>query len=352
MEDAFNTHASTTYRISYPPHTCILPPIKFHQLPAIQLRDKPKLAPREFPISPAGPSRGWEKGTGQVLLPDIKSFIDKPIVRDPPPQKKVINPPPEKPKPRQKADRQPKADNHEPDDPLQRLAEPLPPVVLRCTDGYPEKIEEGWVEELCRSYHWKTSSKEAAKEGCLRVPELKPPLTTMEPRSDFLSYRSMRYDSRQLPWQRVAPVWDRVQERPHVGCNVTSRLIGGGAVKATTENAKQSASKKKEDIALDDKILQLVREEKVPSMFVRKCPGYAGYVPRSPLRVSMETASIFPDQRTMSTMKSSYRTFPTREYAVKEFAHKGPLSRTVTLTYPYNPYNKVESRAEEIEHKW
>ena len=46
------------------------------------------------------------------------------------------------------------------------------------------------------------------------------------------------------------------------------------------------------------------------------------------------------------------RPFPAEEYTVREFAHKGPLSRTVTLTYPYNPYNKVENRAEEIENKW
>ncbi|XP_038066954.1 spermatogenesis-associated protein 48-like [Patiria miniata] len=351
MENEFNTLASTTYRISYPLRASILPPIKYHQVPAIQLRDEPKLLPREFPISPAGPSRGWEKGTGQVLLPDIKSFTDKPIVRDPPPHKITSNLPAKLQQPplqQSTADQQ-----RQLADPLQGLSEPLAPVVPRCADGYPEEVTEGWVEELCRSYHWKTSSKEAAKEGCLRVPELKPPSTTMEPPSDFFVYRPMRYDSHQLPWQRVAPVWDRLQERPHVGDNVSSRQIGTQTSpnQMAIPTAKKALPKKKENISLDERIKQLVRENKLSSMFVRTCPGYVGYVPRSPLNVSME-ASLVPDLRTMTTMKSSYRPFATKEYSMKEFAHKGPLSRTVTLTYPYNPYNKVENRAEEIEHKW
>lgn len=38
-----------------------------------------------------------------------------------------------------------------------------------------------------------------------------------------------------------------------------------------------------------------------------------------------------------------YRPLPSN--VKSRYSHKGPLSRTVTLTYPYNPYNKVESMA-------
>lgn len=57
--------------------------------------------------------------------------------------------------------------------PLKGLIEPLPPVVPLCADGYPDEVGEGWVEELCRSYHWKTTSKEASKQGCLQVSEVR-----------------------------------------------------------------------------------------------------------------------------------------------------------------------------------
>jgi len=36
------------------------------------------------------------------------------------------------------------------------------------------------------------------------------------------------------------------------------------------------------------------------------------------------------------------RRFPPQEYRELQFAHKGPLSKTVTLTYPFNPFNKLE----------
>ena len=38
----------------------------------------------------------------------------------------------------------------------------------------------------------------------------------------------------------------------------------------------------------------------------------------------------------------SYRLYPSYEYAKKDFAHKGPLSRLVTTTHPSNPFNKVD----------
>ena len=36
------------------------------------------------------------------------------------------------------------------------------------------------------------------------------------------------------------------------------------------------------------------------------------------------------------------RKFPVCEYRVLEHAHKGPFSKTVTMTHPLNPFNKVE----------
>lgn len=37
-----------------------------------------------------------------------------------------------------------------------------------------------------------------------------------------------------------------------------------------------------------------------------------------------------------------FRSFPDHEYNVLQFAHQGPFSKTVTMTHPLNPFNKVE----------
>lgn len=39
----------------------------------------------------------------------------------------------------------------------------------------------------------------------------------------------------------------------------------------------------------------------------------------------------------------SCRELPNKEYRPQNFARKGPMSKTVTLTYPFNPFNKVTS---------
>ena len=40
-------------------------------------------------------------------------------------------------------------------------------------------------------------------------------------------------------------------------------------------------------------------------------------------------------------MSFFFSKYPDEEYIPRRYARKGPLSTTVTLTYPYNPYNKV-----------
>ena len=100
----------------------------------------------------------------------------------------------------------------------------------------------------------------------------------------------------------------------------------------------------------------------------RPMPGYGGFVPRYP---------VYPENSHMcggeqidlssmcSTTRSTYRLaghninlviaaylshvnlllncrgFPKEEYRALTFGHKGSLSKTVTLTYPFNPFNKV-----------
>ena len=42
-----------------------------------------------------------------------------------------------------------------------------------------------------------------------------------------------------------------------------------------------------------------------------------------------------------------FRAFPSMAYHQLQYCHKGPLSKTVTLTYPYNPFNKIQKPVED-----
>ncbi|KAJ7374794.1 hypothetical protein OS493_005144 [Desmophyllum pertusum] len=74
--------------------------------------------------------------------------------------------------------------------------------------------------------------------------------------------------------------------------------------------------------------------------FTRPTPGYGGYVARYPVEPRPPQGSW--NEVFVNFSKLTYRSYPSYEYTMKEFAHKGPLSRLVTTTHPSNPFNKVD----------
>jgi len=82
----------------------------------------------------------------------------------------------------------------------------------------------------------------------------------------------------------------------------------------------------------------------VKHQHTRSVPGYGGFVPRhavEPKPAPMADEDCLAASM-CSTSRRTYRRFPPQEYRELQFAHKGPLSKTVTLTYPFNPFNKLE----------
>ena len=57
--------------------------------------------------------------------------------------------------------------------------------------------------------------------------------------------------------------------------------------------------------------------------------------------------NIQSPSRDVSNKIVLFRTFPSMAYHQLQYCHKGPLSRTVTLTYPYNPFNKIQKPVED-----
>ncbi|XP_063691903.1 uncharacterized protein LOC134824108 [Bolinopsis microptera] len=71
----------------------------------------------------------------------------------------------------------------------------------------------------------------------------------------------------------------------------------------------------------------------------RRLPGYAGYIPQTPV-VRRSTPTFSYDATTVNTV---HRPFPAAAHDPSHFVKSGSLSRHVTLTYPFNPFNKISN---------
>lgn len=301
----------STYRHSYQPINDgkVLPPIKFNQPPSFQLRDcGGHLAPRAFPLIPRGPhrrlyhERPLGPGLGTEDLHTERYLEAKPIVQTAPPRELVNNPP-------LLAKRRPSARKRNP----------------------PEKVIEA-VTRLCDDVTYTSTTRHATEECKLPIKKVAPPQSTFEPNSDQVRLRPQKYAACPATWQKVAAQWDNVQTRQRQDRPREQIVrLNQSRLHRTGRRPVPQASRP---------VGELVARGNLRSPFVRQCPGYAGFTPRSPVEASLDADANSSQE---SIMKLSYKALPAGEYAVQPRAHKGPLSSTVTLTYPHNPFNKIES---------
>lgn len=385
---------STTSRLCYQYKPSeIQQKFHFHQLPSIELHDESKLPQRQFPIEPAGPQRHWEPGWDQGMRCNIRYFIDKPILRSDPPQLTNTS---RKPAlhfgdsrtskrntdsapwsatlpalPRNKLSSEDLGADHPMrtggEDTSERNesesdfeAEEGEKEEERVEEDVDGDLKEGSIaglspEDITRlaiRAFWTSTTRRMTEEACLPVPKVRVPTTTLERNADLVKYRPHRYDSTPAYWQKVAPpVWDRLQQRAGIRPNMSyPSPVPGPSMQSCPmppiprPKSGRLEENKEKTIFSDSRIKDLINCERLTSTYMRQCPGYAGYRPRSPLRIPMENLHE-PNLRMMTTMRASYRprlVFP--PLGLLQSPHMGPMSRTVTLTYPYNPFNKVERR--------
>ncbi|KAH3714797.1 uncharacterized protein LOC127856224 [Dreissena polymorpha] len=185
------------------------------------------------------------------------------------------------------------------------------------------------IEQLYNKTRYSTCAQIAAREVSVPMFKLDPPTTTREKAPDMVRPRGQRYESRPEEWQD-AVLWDRLQSRPETNARPRSgsrqRLL--------------HIRKNKEEIPLEvlDKIRDHVRTDNLASVFVKKCPGYLGYTPMCPPETRLDDRKSPPEMT--SLMRASYRRFPDNIYEREKYARQGPFSKTVTLTFPFNPFNK------------
>ncbi|XP_066289052.1 uncharacterized protein [Branchiostoma lanceolatum] len=170
---------------------------------------------------------------------------------------------------------------------------------------------------------WTTTYKQAGQGSSIAQPQGCPPTTTFEEHADWVKYRPYRHEIKCINWQNLTGIWDPKQLRRRTGETETpDRCHGGG-----------------NDHAKDQSRLPPCPGDAGPR--IRPCPGYSGYVPRETAQVKVDVIHD-PESPFATSMRTTYRKPPTVAFRTSRFAHRGPLCRTVTLTYPFNPFNKTE----------
>lgn len=178
------------------------------------------------------------------------------------------------------------------------------------------------------------------------------PPTSREKRADVVRHRPMIYEEKPEVWQRVGCYWDKSQERP--GCTEMNKLSPEIAVHPSPREAKRLLSRPRIDrpttpktpsrskSRLKDSACRKNSKEKsvtvrfIDQTTVNQIPGYGGYISRLPMKPRMVNGNT-----NESMAQETYRNYGASTYKPPMFGHNGPLSRTVTRVYPFNPFNKV-----------
>ncbi|KAL9974328.1 hypothetical protein ACROYT_G011351 [Oculina patagonica] len=167
------------------------------------------------------------------------------------------------------------------------------------------------------------------------------PLPSHEKNADLVRYRAVRNEREPGIWQKIACVWDQFQTRPNQ-CHQYESDSLFPAIPTSTERMEENQELGSEKGVQETIGMPKMQEtgDKKNVQFTRPTPGYKGYVSRYPVEPRPPQGSW--DEVFVNFSKLTYRYYPPYEYTKKEFAHKGPVSRLVTTTHPFNPFNKVD----------
>ncbi|XP_033754461.1 uncharacterized protein LOC117337545 [Pecten maximus] len=198
------------------------------------------------------------------------------------------------------------------------------------------KMDINMVNKLVNRIRWTSTTTDACQEefASIPVPEIEPPESTLEPKADMVRLHGRKYESSPGDWQKCI-FWDCVQPRGTVTHGDLLEKTHGQPEKLLAKRKSRTGGYREES----ERIRRMAQDNMLANIYVRQTPGYAGFVPRAPPEGQMERR--LEGAHMVSTMKATYRELPASTYQKQLNARKGPLSKTVTLTYPFNPYNKV-----------
>jgi len=204
-----------------------------------------------------------------------------------------------------------------------RTKKHLSPELTETPNEFDKEIPDTVFEELINFAVYTPSSK---------LPLFQPPdnrkrkpgfdLPTTKGLIPNVRYKPKVYNEKPGTWQQIGCAWDKVQERKGLGFTITRE---GNQRLLLRPQVNQPV---------------LVKEEKTSNHFSSNIPGYGGYQPRLP-NVIKKPELKCEQPKMIATSRRDYRKYPQISYSLPRSGHIGPLSRTVTLTQPYNPFNKI-----------
>jgi len=169
-----------------------------------------------------------------------------------------------------------------------------------------------------------------------------PPSTTLEPRPDMVTQRIKRYEENPECWQRFSSkpfTWDFSQTRNghYVNRPIAFTNEKGGQIPNYMGHI---AGEGEKDVNGESFMpmtkLRLSKPRYTMTSKRGYVPGYTGCVYWAN---SVPPLSAEKEPRRESTARAHKRFNTPRSSS--GFNHQGPLSRMVTMTHPFNPYNKT-----------
>ncbi|XP_066933999.1 uncharacterized protein [Clytia hemisphaerica] len=201
----------------------------------------------------------------------------------------------------------------------------------QATGGKTTLVPELVLQELVKLGHYTPSSQNNScfirkpKQERLLTPEMRREFWRKNPHRDgIINSGRVLGQSQNKPeiWQTVGCMWDKLQDRKPIAPSMravqqdTQRLLSRPRVGEENKNFNTFG---------------------YTNMLSSNIPGYSGCRPQLlPNRTKAQTCGF------QSISRLTYREHPKVTYRLPSYGHRAPMSRTVTLTEPYNPFNKVE----------
>ncbi|OWF37376.1 uncharacterized protein LOC110467495 [Mizuhopecten yessoensis] len=309
----------TTYQQGYTGHADVLPIIKYHQMSSFVHAGLDQHLKKQLSLDPMGPARTCARNKEEYVFKNrnLEKNLDLKLAFNSPLRELVQS---TKPTRNRETEARPAEKNHE----------------FETKFG---KMDMNMVNKLVNHIRWTSTTADAGQEefASIPVPEIRAPETTLEPKADLVRLHSRKYEAAPADWQKCI-YWDCVQPRGTVTHGDLLEKTHGQPEKLFVKRKSLTGGYREES----ERIRKMSKEKMLANIYVRQCPGYAGFVPRAPPEGQMERKLEGPHM--VSTMKATYRELPASTYEKQQNARKGPFSKTVTLTYPFNPYNKVVQR--------
>ncbi|XP_046842583.1 uncharacterized protein LOC124436651 [Xenia sp. Carnegie-2017] len=194
------------------------------------------------------------------------------------------------------------------------------------------KSSQNFVDEVTKNIY-KSTAHRAAEEYALTIPKRPAVLPKIIGNNeDRELYHSIYPRIGNWKTEVVPKAWERGQERP---LYEAPRRKQSFATRLRSSKGKTMLIDKREQPANETTL-----KKDTEQVHTRPFPGYGGFVPKLPV--------IPSPQQDLPLMQSTYSATYGNGYKellrIQEYAHKGPLSKVVSPTFPYNPFNKAKEK--------